>query len=304
MGVDVFFVLSGMLMSIILFEKRMSLRDFYIRRFSRIYPVFLVCVLLMYAVGAVLSKEFSLWEVISSLTFLRTYTPADPHIWSSGPTVGHFWSLNVEEHAYVFLSVVTLFFINRRFIAVGLLVLGLLLVALSFYRYANLSETEFRLYLIRTECSIVFILFSAGYGLLARQYKISVPSAIPVVCVILAFVCYSDATPIWLLFSACPILLAVTVNHLKDMPTLITGIFSNSVVRHFGLWSYSIYLWQQIFYEYSWAFPGEKFSALLLSVATGIASYYLLEQPARRVINKRWAMQPRYRHSDAVQLPK
>ena len=121
MGVDVFFVLSGMLMSVILFEKRISLRDFYIRRLSRIYPAFFVCVIAMFAIGFALSAEFSWQEVIACLTFMRTYFPAETHIWSSNVTVAHFWSLNIEEHAYLFLSALTLFFINRRFIAIGLL---------------------------------------------------------------------------------------------------------------------------------------------------------------------------------------
>src|SRR5437868_7217872 len=38
LGVDVFFCLSGLLMSRLLFEKRMSLGLFYKRRFSRVYP--------------------------------------------------------------------------------------------------------------------------------------------------------------------------------------------------------------------------------------------------------------------------
>ena len=41
MGVDVFFVLSGLLMANILFVKRMPLSKFYKRRFSRVFPVFL-----------------------------------------------------------------------------------------------------------------------------------------------------------------------------------------------------------------------------------------------------------------------
>jgi len=295
MGVDVFFVLSGMLMSVILFEKRISLRDFYVRRFSRIYPVFLLCVLLMYAAAAVQSIEFTLWELISSLAFLRTYTPADPHLWSSGVAVGHLWSLNVEEHAYVFLSAITLFFVNRRYVAVFLLLVGAGLVALSFYRYTQLSESQMERYLIRTECAVVFILFSAGYGLLARQYKISVPPLLPPACVILAVLCYANAAPLWLVFSVSPILLAVAVNHLQDMPAFLGSVLSSSVIRHFGMWSYSIYLWQQIFYQYAWAVPGGKFTALLLSVITGLLSYYLLEQPVRKAINNRWSAQPKYR---------
>ncbi len=295
MGVDIFFVLSGMLMSVILFERRMSLRDFYVRRFSRIYPVFFVCVLMMFAIAFVTSTEFTLWELISSLTFLRTYTPSDPHIWSSGVTVGHLWSLNVEEHAYVFLSVITLCFVSRKFIAVGLLFVAFSLICLSLYRYLQLPPAEFRLYMIRTESAVVFILLSAGYGLLARQYQFSVPPAAPVLSLAVACVCYANEAPAWLLVTVCPVLLAFSVNHLKEMPAFVTAVLSNSVIRHFGLWSYSIYLWQQIFYQYAWALPGKKLTAFLISIAVGVTSYYLLEQPVRRRLNRRFSPDPTYR---------
>jgi len=295
MGVDVFFGLSGMLMSVILFEKRMSLRDFYIRRFSRIFPVFFVCVLAMFSIAFVFSAPFTWAELIASLTFLRTYLPFSTGIFESGPTVHHLWSLNVEEHAYVFLSLLTLLFINRRFIAVLLLLVGLALVVLAVYRYTQLSHDDFRLYLIRTESAVVFILFSAGYGLLARQYRISVPAMVPLVCLILAFLCYAEAAPLWLIIAVCPVLLAISVNHLDDMPALLKSVLSNSVVRHFGFWSYSIYLWQQIFFQYHWRIPGGKFTAVLLAVLTGIVSYYILEQPTRRWVNNKWSPKPAYR---------
>ena len=295
MGVDVFFVLSGMLMSGILFEKRMSLRDFYIRRFSRIYPAFLVFVLSMFAVGIVFSIDFKWSELIASLLFLRTYLPTDPGIWSSGLPTGHLWSLNVEEHAYLFLSAITLLLVDRRKIGLFLLVIALGSVVLGFYYYARLAEPEFKLYLIRTESAVVFILFSAGYGLLARQYNVELPSIVPCVCLLLAIFCYANAAPDWLIFTACPVLLGVTVNHLKDLPALVSRLLTNPVIRYFGLWSYSIYLWQQFFYEYSWRIPGGKFVALALAITIGVASYYLLEQPARRWINARWSSNASYR---------
>jgi len=100
MGVDVFFVLSGMLMSIILFDKRLSLRDFYIRRLSRIIPALFVFLFAVYGFAYLNSIEFSTIEFFSSLFFLRTYIPADPNIWATDVPVQHLWSLNVEEHAY------------------------------------------------------------------------------------------------------------------------------------------------------------------------------------------------------------
>lgn len=273
----------------------MSLRDFYIRRFSRIFPVFFVCVVVMFAFAFVVSLPFSWAEFLASLTFMRTYLPHSPGIFESGPTVHHLWSLNVEEHAYVFLSLLTLLFVNQKFIATVLLLVGLSLVTLAVYRYTQMSVADYRLYLIRTESAVVFILFSAGYGLLARRHGISVPAALPVVCLILAFFCYAEAAPLWLIIAICPVLLAVTVNHLNDMPALLKSVLSNSILRHFGFWSYSIYLWQQIFFQYHWRFPGGKFTAVLLAVLTGIVSYYFLEQPTRRWINSKWSPEPCYR---------
>lgn len=302
MGVDIFFVLSGMLMSIILFEKRMSLRDFYIRRFSRVYPAFLVCVLLMYAMGAVLGVEFKLSEVFANLTFLRTYLPLEPGVWETHVAVKHLWSLNIEEHAYVFLSAVSLIIFNRKNVAVVLLIVAIATIVLSFIHYQSLPETEFRLYLIRTECAVVFILFSAGYGLLSRQRAWSLPGWAPPVCVAVALLCYAQAAPLWLIFTVCPVMLGLAVNHLGDMPQLLKKILSNVVLRQFGMWSYSIYLWQQFFFEYSWRIPGGAIAALLISMLAGVLSYNLLEQPIRRRINNRWSARPVYRASDSNRL--
>jgi len=299
MGVDVFFVLSGMLMSIILFEKRITLRDFYIRRLSRIYPAFFVCVVTMFALAFVLRADFSWKEILASLTFMRTYLPPEPGIWGSEVSVAHFWSLNVEEHAYLFLSAITLLLINIRFIAVGLLIVAAGSVVLSFYHYLRMPADQFLLYMIRTESAVVFILFSAGYGLLARKHKITLPAWVPALCLCLAFVCYAQVLPYWLIFSVCPVLLGIAVNHIHDMPRFIKYVFSNPVVRQFGLWSYSIYLWQQVFYENNWRLPGGFTTALVLAVICGILSYYFLEKPARLWINNRWSKKPVYRVQEA-----
>lgn len=295
MGVDVFFVLSGMLMSIVLFEKRMSLRDFYIRRFSRIYPALLVFVAAMTVFALLFSIEFKWTEVLSSLLFMRTYLPEVPGIWGSGLTTAHLWSLNVEEHAYVFLSAITLILISRKAIAAGLLVCVLSLMILGFYQYATIQADDFKLFLIRTESAVIFVLFSAGYGLLARKNKWVVAPWVPPLFLLIAMVCYAQTAPLWLIFTVCPVMLGVAVNHLQQIPELLKKILSNSALRHFGLWSYSIYLWQQFFYEFAWRVPGGKVVALLLAILTGVMSYYFLEQPVRHWINKKWSIKPRYR---------
>lgn len=295
MGVDVFFVLSGMLMSKILFEQRLSLKHFYIRRFSRVYPVLLVYIVATYAFSWSQSINFSPSEIVSSLVFLRTYYPATPDIWSSGVAIGHLWSLNVEEHAYILLSILSLLLINRKYVGLVLLGLGSGSIALGFYHYSNIPTEEFKLYLIRTESAIVFIFFSAGYGLLKRRAGWKCHPILTVTFLFGALLCYAEAMPIWLIFSISPILLSLVVNHLDNLPKLVNKILCFAPLRSLGIYSFSIYLWQQLFYEYSWTLPVPKFTVASLAVAVGILSYHLLEDPARQLINSRWSKNPTYK---------
>jgi len=294
LGVDVFFVLSGMLMSTILFDRRMSLKDFYIRRLSRIYPVLTVYVITIFTFSWIRNFDFSFSEIISSLLFLRTYYPVEPGIWTSEVAIGHLWSLNVEEHAYILLSLLTLFFLNRRHIGIVLLIGGCLSICFSFYNYNLLSEEDFTLYLIRTESAIVFIFFSAGYGLLKRHAGWKGHPILVLSCIVGALLCYIDEFPIWLVFSISPILLSITVNHLDSLPKFLNSLLSIPPLRYLGIFSYSIYIWQQFFYQYSWAIPVPKQLLALISILVGVFSYYLLENPVRNFINIRWSKNPTY----------
>src|SRR6266571_2966218 len=123
-GVDLFFVLSGFLISGLLFSDLTSngsiaLRRFYIRRGLKIYPAFyffLAGTSLLWPV--VLPHKFLLSEVF----FLQSYLP---HIWQ------HTWSLAVEEHFYFVLPLLLLA-LNRGKRLHYLPILSLLLVILCF----------------------------------------------------------------------------------------------------------------------------------------------------------------------------
>jgi peptidoglycan/LPS O-acetylase OafA/YrhL len=306
LGVDAFFVLSGMLMSTILFEKRIPLKTFYIRRFSRIFPVFslyiIVAFLLAYVSKTYLGKAdmaFEIQEFFSTLTFFRTYYPLDPHIWATKVPIGHLWSLNVEEHAYVLMSLLTLFIFRNKKVAMLLITLGLGAIALSFYYYFNIANApiEFR---IRTETAISFIFLSAGYNLIKKQFNITIPSLLPVITLALAFACYLENPSLpagisgrkllypWLSFSVAPILLAFSLNHVTEIHALFRKVFELKAIRLMGTWSFSIYLWQQLFYSYKWLIPFQPVGGIMVSIIVGALSFYLFENPVRRWINNRW----------------
>ncbi len=295
MGVDVFFVLSGMLMSNILFIDRMRLRDFYIRRFSRVVPALFVFLIAAFAVSVLLKYDFKVVEFIASLFFVRTYFPVEPEYFSSPLPTGHLWSLNVEEHSYIIMSLISLVLLSRGKVAGALMVLFLLSVGLNCYNYITLPAQQFEYSLIRTESAIGFITFSAAYNLIRKDHDIRVNAYVPLLFLIIAFVCYIDVLPIWLMFLLSPILLGIAVNHLLDATPSMQALLMFAPLRWLGILSYSIYLWQQIFYKLYYALPGGQITGFVLSVVVGAGSFFLLENPLRKYINNRWCANPRYR---------
>jgi peptidoglycan/LPS O-acetylase OafA/YrhL len=274
-GVDVFFALSGLLMAQILFERRMPLGTFYQRRASRILPAFLVFVCLVYGVSRLRGGEHSWSQMLATLTFLRSYFPVSPGIWDSGLPIGHLWSLNVEEHAYLLMSLLTLAVAGRR--------AGLALIALGFASFAVQivylrwwAPVGWRQH---TEVMIPGIVLAAGYTLL-RLHR--VPRWAPLIAFVIAALCYAHILS-WMAYAfLAPIALAFVVNHLQDTPALARRILEWQPLRLLGVWSFSIYLWQQPFHELKTV---PLWLAGVLAVATGLVSYYIIENPARAWLN-------------------
>lgn len=294
MGVDIFFVLSGMLMSNILFVKRMQMRDFYIRRFSRVIPTLALFLCAAYAVSLILNYDFSLTEIIASLFFIRTYFPVDPEYFTATPPTGHLWSLSVEEHSYVIMSLLSLCLFGRGKIMLALFSIYLISVGINFYNYSILAPREFEFSLIRTESAIGFIAFSAAYKLFKEKYSITAHPFLPLGCLSIAAICYLEAIPIWFTFLLCPLLLGITVNHLTESAKPLKALLTFVPMQWLGVMSYSIYLWQQIFYKLFYTLPGKEITGFFLSIVVGAASFYFFEDPVRKYINKRWSSNPKF----------
>ena len=141
-GVDVFFVISGYLISTILFEKlendTFSFKEFYARRIKRIFPALFLVLSSSYIIGwfFLLSDEFMQLGkhiaggagFVSNLVFLNEIGYFD----SAAETklLLHLWSLGVEEQFYIIYPILLcLSFRNNKMFLVITVVLG----ALSFY---------------------------------------------------------------------------------------------------------------------------------------------------------------------------
>lgn len=115
-GVDIFFVLSGYLITGLLLREadrdRIDLIAFYVRRAARLFPALLLTVVLCLAVSA----PVTLNDVLASVTYL-----ADIARWRGHDVgaLGHTWSLAIEEHFYLLWPLVLIFAKTRRRIAMA-----------------------------------------------------------------------------------------------------------------------------------------------------------------------------------------
>lgn len=127
-GVDLFFVLSGFLISGLLFSElaasgTIDIKRFLIRRGFKIYPGFYVFVIVI----CLLASSLRPWFLIEA-SFLQSY------IVPVGTPLGHTWSLAVEEHFYLLLPFVVVALNRLRQLRLIPLISVVLLVACAIMR--------------------------------------------------------------------------------------------------------------------------------------------------------------------------
>ena len=108
-GVDLFFVLSGFLVSGLLFREYQATQQvragrFLMRRGLKIYPQFYFFIFATIALACYIGKPPSLNQALAELAFVQNYFPG---MWS------HTWSLGVEEHFYLLLTLVFVLLARR-----------------------------------------------------------------------------------------------------------------------------------------------------------------------------------------------
>lgn len=292
MGVDVFFVLSGMLMAKILFVKKVPLSIFYKRRISRILPVFFIFLSTISLLSLFFGLSHEHNNFIYNLAFIRSYYPVTPDLWHTGIPIGHLWSLNVEEHCYVILSLITLISLFNKRAHFLILFLGCCSIILQ-YLYIKFPSIASENYHLKTEIAASFLMISAGYFLIKHKIEAYLPSWSPIVALLFAFLCYTEYSPHWSAqWALSPFLLAFSVNHLNLTPIFFKSLLCFLPLRLLGIWSFSIYLWQQPFYYYgthggnAFLFAGPLL--LVVSILIGAASFYIIENPIRKYLNDKW----------------
>ncbi len=307
-GVDVFFVISGFLMTSIIFrdleQQRFNLFKFYVARANRIIPAlaFLCLVLFIFAWFYLSPMEFrSLGKhIASSMAFLSNIV----YLKESGyfDTVSHekwllhTWSLSVEWQFYILYPMLLL--LLKRFLSFAALkkivVLGFL-ISLGFSVYKTQSDPNAAYYLLSTRAWEMIL------GGLAFLYPLSLQDrqkkwlAITGLTLILAsYVLINSLTPWPGYLALIPVLGSYLIIVAHQHNSLIGN---NLFLQHIGKWSYSIYLW-----HWPWVVFGLLFEipywwlyGLPLSILCGYLSYRYIESyrfPAGARWSEIWMLKP------------
>ena len=265
-GVDLFFVLSGFLITGILLDAKTSphyLRNFYVRRTLRIFPLYFGVLLLLFGVLPALPSAYpaGLSESARHQAWLWTYT-CNVYLARAGswalPYVSHFWSLAVEEHFYLVWPWVVLALSRTALIRVSILgaafALGLR-VALSF---AGAGEVAV---VVLTPCRLDALFIGALLALAVRSVGIERVARgagrwlLPLAALVLLVSSWNAATHGLLHSVALPVrgtlvalffgaLLAVSL--VAPRTSWVGRVSHAGVMRFFGRYSYGLYVFHGV----------------------------------------------------------
>ncbi|PYS67146.1 MAG: hypothetical protein DMF69_23945, partial [Acidobacteria bacterium] len=308
LGVDLFFVLSGFLITSLLVKEfdatnSISLTKFYTRRVLRLAPALLLylCVVL-YLTYRQHPEEFKheLKLVFLSLTYLTNWRLAFGWDYSLDPTA-IIWSLSIEEQFYLLWPPLLLLALwskaNRNHIVVAL---GFCILGIAVHRYS---------------------LFSHGAELNRMYYGSDTRADAPLVGCLVALLSLSRITVtkrvkaalnLGAFFSACLLIYLVATSAFTDHflyrggytlvasasgllvwhlaaadESFMTRILEFYPLRWFGLISYGLYLWHWLLLRevsfYRWV--GEKDTAVrfVAAIVISAASFYLVERRFTRL---------------------
>ena len=305
-GVDVFFVISGYLITTIILAEleqgKFSIVNFYERRARRILPalflVMLVCI--PFAWFWLLPsdmKDFSenlvaVSVFASNILFWRESGYFDTA--AELKPLLHTWSLAVEEQYYVLFPLFLMLFwrLGKRSI---LVMLGLVFVAsLAVAEWAAYAKPAAAFYLLHTRgWELLIGAFAAFYLSKANRKEFGkavgeIGGWLGVALILYAVFAYSKATPFPGLYALVPTLGTVLVILFATQQTTVGRFVGNKAFAGVGLISYSAYLWHQPLFAFarhrSLTEPSHTVFLVLsvLALALAYLSWRYVEAPFRK----------------------
>ena len=306
-GVDVFFVLSGFLMTTILEDahgpKIEIIKDFYMRRIRRIVPVSMLVLLVTTVVVCVLFDPLQIKSFLPHLIGAASFVSNVTFWWENSyfsddlfrPNL-HYWSLGVEIQYYLVFPFLALFLKWKKVCYVLIFVLA----ELAAYWMTSLSaKTAFFLLPFRMGEFMVgsFVYYALQHPFFCQTPKRTLNQSLKLndlwiigglAAIITSALMFDRNTPFPHLYAMVPALGTAALILFGGRASPITFIYDNAVFRHIGKISFSLYLWHfPVIFIASRYFGLEMNwqNAIIVVIITLILSelsYAYIENPFRR----------------------
>ena len=301
-GVDVFFVVSGYLITTILIEdienKQFSIAYFYERRARRILPALTVVSLVSIVFAWILLPDTALDKFGNSLIGVSTFV-SNIIFWHQKGYFSdsaelypllHTWSLAVEEQYYVlfpiFLILTWRFGKERVFWMI--IVMTVISFLLSEWGWRNKANANF--YLAPTRAWEIFAGSITAFVAQKKGIKSNNLAAIlGLVGIFYSFLFYDSSTPFPSAYTLVPVIGVVLIVLYADAKTLVAKLLSNKILVGIGLISYSAYLWHQPLFSYTRHITNQihigyetRFLLILFTFIIAYLSWRYIEKPFRR----------------------
>ena len=300
-GVDIFFVISGYLITTILIDEfennSFSIINFYERRARRILPalyfVMLVCIPFAY-IWMLPSqlKEFSQSLVAVSLFISNLFFWKKSGYFDSATDempLLHTWSLAVEEQYYVIVPILLLIIwrLGKNKIFWIIVLLAAISLLLSEWGSRNHSNANF--YFAPTRAWELFAGAIAAFFVQKRGVqKHNLLSLIGLIAILFSIFVYDKTTPSPSVYILLPVIGTMMLIMYAQKDTQVAKILSNKLLVGLGLISYSAYLWHQPLFAFARIRLSNDpsriimMALILLSLILAVMSWKFIENKFRK----------------------
>ncbi|CAA0106143.1 O-acetyltransferase OatA [Halioglobus japonicus] len=303
LGVDIFFVISGYVISKGMMSRlsagTFTLSDFYTRRFRRILPALLATLIVVLIAGFLLSpllhfRDLGLSAIYSALSVSNFYFPETTgyfgHKAIEMPLL-HMWSLSVEEQFY-FIWPLVLVVLFRKVRAEKLHTVITVLIVLFLLISQAWVFTDPKYAFFMAPARFFEFLLGAWVVTAEKRYSQIRPLANDVIFAVGLAICIAallgmdESMKIPGVYALIPAV-AVAMIIFAGARSKMSAVFSNPVARFFGKISYSLYLvhWPLVVfyrntYEYNLTL-NDKLTLLAVSIVLATLMWRYIEQPFR-----------------------
>jgi peptidoglycan/LPS O-acetylase OafA/YrhL len=305
-GVDVFFVISGYLITSIIIsemsERKFSLLNFYERRARRILPALFLVLAACIPFAWMWLIPHHMQEFSQSLVAVSTFS-SNIFFWTKSGYFGtaaeltpllHTWSLAVEEQFYILFPLFLMFAwrLGTRWVLAMLAIIFVLSIGISHWgAYAHPTITFYMLPTRSWELllgSFAGFYFNKNTRVPVRDATENALSAVGLILIVYSIFTFDKTTPFPSLYTLLPTVGALLIILFARERTIAHSILSSKLFVGIGLISYSAYLWHQPLFAFerhrSLAEPSSVLMAGLgaVSILLAYLSWRFVEQPFRQ----------------------